>query len=470
MSANAGQECEVAKSQGSCGARDTESRYHGLPISEGVAIGGVCLFNERRHSNLSIYRVDGKGKKREKERLENAIAAVLERIGALIQETAKRIGPAEAEIFRAQSFILQDPGITGRMIELIDTAGVNAESAVARTLDDYETRIQAIDNEYLKERATDIGEIQRRLLDTLRNMSPSFQCAGEEHCQRGHNRIVIAGELTPRLTVELDSKHTLAFVTERGGPSSHAAILARALGIPAVSGIKNVHRLISCGTEVLVDGHKGHVVVWPSAETLEQYSTLSHGVARPDAPVEPVRDLEVMANISLAVDVHDALESMAEGIGLYRTEFEFIAAGRVLCEDEQFDRYLSVFEAMRGRPVTFRLLDVGGDKPVPFLNLPQEPNPCLGLRGSRLLLARPDLLRPQVRALARVSSQGPVNLLYPMIVDRDQFLALKKSLLENISDLPAENLRHGVLKYHRHVCKRVSSWRWQTLAVSAPTT
>ena len=424
--------------------RGTERRFSGLSICKGVAVARVCLFNERRHSNLPMYKVSGEGRDRERKRLEGAVAAVGAQLDVLIHDVAERIGPAESVIFRVQKLILLDDSVQREMKDAIETGDVNAEVAISRVLDLYETRIGDVDNEYIKERATDIGEIKRRLLDVLRNMNPSLQCADEEHCQRGRNRIVIADELTPRLTVELDTKHTMGFVTERGGPTSHAAILARALGIPAVSGIEGIHSLISCGTEVLIDGDAGEVVVWPTGTTLARYPTLSAGLGRP-VPVEPVTGLEVMANISLASEVSEAVAMRAEGIGLYRTEFEFIAAGRTLDEDEQFERYVSVVKAMNGRPVTFRLLDIGGDKAVPFLDLPEEPNPYLGLRGSRLLLARPELLRTQARALARASAYGPVSALYPMIVDREQFLAVKEVFLQSLSGLPAKDLRHGVM-------------------------
>jgi len=423
---------------------NAETRFAGLPISKGVASGRVCLFNERRHSNLPSYRVSGEGKGREKRRLKSAITAVVERIDGLVREVADRVGPAEAEIFRAQKVILRDPTLTKQMMELVDDGSVNAELAVTRTLNDYETRIQEVDSEYIRERSTDIGEIRRRLLDVLRNMNPSLQCAGEEHCQRGRNRVIVAEELTPSLTVELDTKHTIGFITERGGPTSHAAILARALGIPAVSGIEGIHGLISCGTEVLLDGDSGEVVIWPTEETLRRHPMLDPRLPRPGA-VGPVTGLRVMANISLASEVAEAVEMRAEGIGMYRTEFEFIAAGRTLDEEEQFERYVSVVRAMDGRPVTFRLLDIGGDKAASFLDLPEEPNPHLGLRGARLLLARPDLLRTQARALARVSTHGPVSVLYPMIVDREQFLTLKELFLESIRDMHAEHLEHGVM-------------------------
>lgn len=402
----------------------------------------VCLFNEKRHSSLPLYRVSGDGVVRETGRVRQAIRVVTDQLDAVLKDVTDRIGPAEAQIFEAQKAILADKVLVGQVLDGIEKLNLNAEAAVIQTLDVYEARLREVDNEYIRERATDIGEIRERLLDVLRNMNPSLQCGDQQHCQQGRGRVIVAAELTPSLTVDLDVEHTQGFVTERGGPTSHAAILARALGIPAVSGIKGIHGLLSCGTELLLDGDTGEVIVWPSEQTI----TRARSDAAPAATVvEPVPGLAVMANISHAAHVAAAVKHQAEGIGLYRTEFDFLAAGKILSEDEQFERYVSVVKAMDGRTVCFRLLDIGDEKGAPFFNLPQEENPALGFRGSRVLLKRSDLLRPQARALARASVHGPVDVLYPMIVDREQFLKLKGLFSEAIADVPSGDLRHGVM-------------------------
>jgi phosphotransferase system enzyme I (PtsI) len=422
-----------------------ETRFVGLPISGGTAVGRVCLFNEKRHSNLPVYRVAGEGKEREKDRVTRAIALVGGQLDVVIQNVLQRVGPAEAQIFEAQKAILGDKVLVREILGAIESSGLNAEAAVTQILDVYESRLAEVDNEYLKERASDIGEIRRRVLDVLADINPSLQCGELEHCQQGRDRIIVAEELTPSLTVDLDSEGILGFVTERGGPTAHAAILARALGIPAVSGVQGIHGQISCGTELLLDGDSGEVIVWPSEETIARVKS-DRPVAIETVPaVEPVPQLTVMANISYAADVAQAIEQKAEGIGLYRTEFEFFAAGRILSEEEQYQRYASVVRAMEGRPVYFRLLDIGGDKPARFLNLPREDNPYLGFRGSRLLLGRTDLLRDQARALARASVHGPVDVMYPMVVDRRQFHLVKAVFQEAIADLASGRLRHGVM-------------------------
>ena len=416
-----------------------------MPISGGIALARVCLFNENRHSNLAVYKVAGDGVTREKNRVRQAISLATDRLDLLIRDVADRIGFAEAQIFEAQKAILGDVLLVQQIIEDVENAGINAESAVTRILDVYESRLLEVDNEYIKERASDIGEIRRRLLDVLANMNPSLQCGGEEHCQRGRGRIIVAEELTARLTVELDTQHTKGFVTQRGGPNAHAAILARALGIPAVSGIKGIRDLLSCGTELLLDGDSGEIVIWPSEETLARARSVQGAVVRTATVVEPVAGLTVLANVSQAADVADAVRHKAEGIGLYRTEFDFLSAGRLLSEQEQFERYVSAVKAMDGRRVCFRMLDIGGDKGAPLFDLPREDNPHLGFRGSRLLLERTDLLETQARALARTSAHGPIDVLYPMVVDLEQFLKLKGLFREAVDDLPPGQLRHGVM-------------------------
>ncbi len=283
------------------------------------------------------------------------------------------------------------------------------------------------------------------MLDVLRNMNPTLQCGDKEHCQRGKDRIVIAEELTPRLTMELDTEHTLGFITEKGGVGSHAAILARSLGIPAISGISDIHSKVLCGTEVLLDGDSGTVFIWPSEETIARYPSI--GVREKTLPpaIQPIKGFTVMASISRSHEADLAETMQAEGIGLYRTEFEFLAQDRLLTEDEQYELYTSVVRKMNGKSVYLRLLDIGGDKDAPFLDLPSEENPYLGLRGARLLLARPDLLAAQARAVTRASAHGPVHVLYPMIINLHQFLTLRKSFMEAVRDMDVSNLKHGVM-------------------------
>ncbi len=422
-----------------------ETVIKGVPLSGGIAVARVCRFNEHQHSNLDVFKVKGEGAEKELARVRRAVKIAVERLDVVKQEAVAKIGAAEAEIFTVQKMILEDHALIKKIERLILDDNASAEAAVMTVLDSFEERLRAVDNEYMRERVSDLGEIKRRLLDVLSNINPEFQCADKEHCQRGVGRIVVAEELTPRLTMELDSAHTLGFVTEHGGVNSHAAILARALGIPAVSGIKGIHGEITCGTELVVNGNTGEVIISPTEKTVSAIKeSRGTGVRVPKA-VDPVSGFAVMANISLASEVAEAQNMKAEGIGLYRTEFEFMVDGRFLDENEQYVRYAAVMKAMKGLPVTFRLFDAGGDKPLPFLDMREEENPALGWRGGRLLLGEGTLLSTQARAIAMASRHGPVDVLYPMIVDVNQFLALRDMFEQAVKGMDTRGIRHGVM-------------------------
>ncbi len=422
-----------------------ETVIKGLSLSAGIAVGRVCRFNESRHNNLEIYKVDGEGIEREIARAKRALDIARDKVELLRKETEKKIGKAEAEIFTAQKMILEDPALLRSIEKILLKESTNAEAAVMVVLDSYEARIRQIDNEYMQDRAGDFVEIKNRLLDVLRNINPVFQCVDEAHCQRGSHRIVVTSELTPGMTVELDTEHTLGFVTERGGANSHASILARALGIPAVSGIPNVHDSILCGTEIAINGDDGEVVLCPNEKTIARLKKKSGGKIRSPGVVEPVDDFSVMVNINGSADLEEALGMKAEGVGLYRTEFEFLTAGRFLTEDEQYATYSRAVKEMGGRPVTFRLFDAGADKRLPFLDISQEENPALGLRGARLLLNQSELMSVQARAIVRAAAHGPVRVLYPMVVDLEQYKELRKVFDDASQELDSSGVEHGVM-------------------------
>jgi len=423
--------------------QNNEVRYTGLAISPGVVLARVCLFKQSRHNTTPTYEVSGEGIDREKARLSKAREIVIEKLEDLKDAVTEKIGPAEAGIFVAQQMMLTDSVLRGDMDSAIDS-GCNAERAVAQTLDEYESQLAQLDDEYIKERASDLGELKRRMLDVLCNTNPEFECATNHKCRRGNDRVVVTEELTPSAAMEIEGNGPLGFVTERGGKTSHAAILARGLGIPAISGISDIHNRIPCGTEILLNGNTGELVVRPSAETKADAAGL---IVKPKAleATDPVKGFEVMANISTAAEAGLAARMQAEGVGLYRTEFEFFAAGGVLDEEQQYQSYLNVSELMEGRPIYFRLLDIGADKQLPALKLSKEENPALGFRGARLLQARPDLMAPQARALARVSAKTPVHVMYPMITGLAQFRALKQAFEEMTADIDSGDIYHGVM-------------------------
>ena len=424
-----------------------EKRLKGIGLSSGVGVARVCLFNEQRHSNLPMYKVGGEGISRERERTERAVRLVSERLDKLHQDVESRLGKAEAEIFLVQKMLLEDETLKNAILDTITERECNAETAVNSVMDYYQEQLSEVDNEYMQGRTSDLDEVRRRLLDVLANMNPSLQCSDDSaHCQRGYNRIVVAEELTPSLTMELDTEHTIAFVTERGGINSHAAILAKALGIPAVSGIEGIHSTISCGTELLVDGDNGEIVVAPEEKTLQQVHSRKQPAIRSLQSVAPIAAMRVLASISRSSDIEHAVAMKAEGVGLYRTEFEFFAANRLLSEEEQVPLYTEVLKGLAsGQPFYMRLLDVGADKPLPFLDFQQEENPALGYRGARFLLGNPEILTAQVRAAAKASREGCVSLMIPMVTGVEQFRKIKEIIHRATKDISGKNLQLGTM-------------------------
>jgi phosphotransferase system enzyme I (PtsI) len=423
-----------------------ETVLKGLKVSEGVSIAPVCLFNEHRHNNLPLYKVPKDSTKLEIVHFERAVSIVEGQLDTLYKDICNKVGEAEAQIFSAQKVILKDCSLKQKVVELIENRNYSAGSATVEVLEGYETLISHIDDQYIKERASDIGEIKRRLLDVLIDINPSLKCGNTSHCQKGKNRIVVAEEITPTLTLYLDTDNTSGFVTERGGAASHAAILARGLGIPAVSGLKNIHNQLFCSTMLIIDGDNGLVIAWPSEKTIEEYS--SKVVFDRRVPPENIRTpkkFQVLFNISKSSEIDEALALAPDGIGLYRTEYECLTGNNLLTEQRQYEIYSKVLKSMGGKPVYLRVLDLGGDKSASFLDLPKEDNPYLGLRGARLLQAKPELLIPQARAIAKASVFGPVNVMFPMITDLVQFRKLKAVFKESISDINAGEIHYGLM-------------------------
>jgi len=423
----------------------TEKILLGLSVSPGINYARVCLLGHHEHNTIPFDKLDFSGIENEKKRLATAIDEVSKKLSDLIIKVNDSIGKTESDIFIALKMMIDDPEIKKKISLLIEEKKCNTEFAVDEVFDSYRNKLEAVGDEYIRERASDISDLKRHLLDSLRNSNKLFLCDETEECVQGHNRIVVAKELTPTLTFDLDLQNIKGFITERGGPTSHAAILARAIGVPSISGIENVYEKIFCGTKVLLDSNSGKIILWPSKKTLNYYPELIQTHKEKIEFPSIVPKIKVLANISRSSDIDDVLKVNAEGVGLYRTEMEFISAGTTLDEEQQFLKYVEVIEKVKGLPVFFRLLDIGADKTLSFLNIPEEENPALGFRGARLLLNRPDLLIPQARALARASQKGPVSVMYPMITCLDQFLKLKKMFEEAVDDISKGTIKHGVL-------------------------
>ena len=425
---------------------EREKRYQGLPLSEGIVVARAMMLSSETSKSIPYYNVPEELVDDEKKRLQNAVATASKQLDAIIEEVSERIGVAQANIFVAQKMMLEDIVLLQQSYEIIESKRLNAEMAFGKALEFYESLLANVNDAYIKERFSDISEIRQRLFSVMRKDEPEAHQREQISPNSEEDLlVVVAEELYPSETVTLNTERTVGFITERGGPASHTAILARALGIPAVSGIKNIHHLLQPGDEVLVNGTTGEVIHWPTESTISLFCSKGMFNISVSEVEEPVDGLEVMANISIAQET-DRVQSMkGEGVGLYRTEFEFLTAGRVLTEEEQYERYVSVVQALNGKPVYIRLVDFGSDKTAQFLNIPKEENPCLGFRGSRLLLKRTDFLRAQSRAIARASAYGIINVIYPMISNYDQFVVLKALFSQNLEDISGHNIKHGVM-------------------------
>ncbi len=424
----------------------TEIRLKGVPLCPGIALGRGCFY---LHEATTSAAMTTGNPTHEKRRLAECLTWMTQRLEMLTRETEAKLGPDEADIFRAHRMILEDVYFQQRIFDIIEGTSATAENAVKSQFDRYKAQLEAADSSYLRQRVADITEIQRCLLEHLRQTSPFLRCKDMSRCEigkcsLGNKHILIVEELTPSLAIEMDN-HTVGFLVEKGGPNSHAAILSRALRMPAISGMQNLADTIPLQATILMNGDTGEVIVNPSEQTRLRYQAGLTGRNRTVQIVEPIPELKVMANIARAGDVQEALDAKAEGIGLYRTEMEALAEGRWLSEAEQADRYTQVIEAMAGKPVYIRLFDLGADKTAAWLNLPKEANPALGFRGTRLLLAHPEILRTQARALARACFEQPIHVVYPMITDLEQFQRVRAYFDASVADLKPTSLYHGVL-------------------------
>ncbi len=421
--------------------------FKGLSINFGTVLAPTCLYSAERHRHVIEARLRPREIAGELKRFHDAVDECSARLDRIAENTAAEIGKSESEIFVTQKHILNDPQIIEKIETGIRDGRRNAEHAVHEILHTYEEKFKAIDNTYMRERAGDIGEVRTRLLDNLRNLRPGFVCEGQPHCSRGHNRVIIAEELTPDMVVHMKLEEVKGFVTEHGGISSHAAVIARSLGVPAVSGVHGLLDHVRCGDQVLIDGDTGTVYLNPTRKTIDRLEPRHRHDEQRIEIVRTPAGMQVMANAGMLEDVRLARAVDADGIGLFRTEILFLKKSRLLSEDEQYELYRRVVEMMDGKPVVFRLLDVGGDKPLPFLHIEEETNPYLGWRGARFLLGSPDILRTQIRALARARVHGRLKIMFPMVVDSRQADELCRATHEIVAttDVDADPIELGAM-------------------------
>jgi phosphotransferase system enzyme I (PtsI) len=425
-----------------------EMKFKGISINAGRVVAPACLFASGLQKLIPEYILkNAAAVKRELARFKAACDQCTGELTRMAAEVETTIGKAEAEIFLTQMHIMNDPKVVDVVNKLIGAERKNAEWAIAKVLGEFEDRFASLDDQYLRERSSDISEIRRRLLGLLTNNIEGFVCHGQPHCRRGANRVIAAEELSASMVVNMKMENVLGFVTEHGGISSHAAILARSLGIPAVTGVEGIMQHVACGDTILINGDTGDIILHPEKATIDGLIEALPLEKEPAEVALTPRGMEVFANTSSLDDVKQAQRVSADGIGLFRTEILFVGAERLLSEDEQFTLYDKVMEIMGGKPVTFRMLDIGGDKPLPFLRLKKEANPFLGWRGARFLLGNPAIFSTQIRALGRLTLAGKIRILFPMVIDRTQMQTLLDRSREALSGIEhnSANIEFGAM-------------------------
>lgn len=411
----------------------------GIAASAGVAIAPAFKLE---HPDYTVKQQHAKDSAVELQRFEEALAASIQELEAIKERTHQELGAKKAEIFESHLLILNDPELLTPVRDKIANELVTAEFALDETAKQFITMFENMKSAYLRERAADMRDVTKRVLTHL--LGVKYVNPAEISTEV----IVVAEDLTPSDTAQLNRQFVKGFTTNIGGRTSHSAIMARSLEIPAVVGTKDILSQIESGDLLIVDGLDGEVIINPAPELVAEYEAKRDRHLRQIEEWKKLRDLptvsrdgvhvELAANIGTPNDVAGVLENGGEGVGLYRTEFLYMGRTELPSEDVQFQAYKTVLEKMEGKPVVVRTLDIGGDKELPYLDLPKEMNPFLGFRAVRLCLDRQDIFRTQLRALLRASVYGNLRIMFPMIATLDEFRQAKALLEEEKAKLVGE--------------------------------
>jgi phosphoenolpyruvate-protein phosphotransferase (PTS system enzyme I) len=413
----------------------------GIAASSGIAIAKAFRLENPK---LIVGKTTVLNMNQEVERFEQALEKSKIELEGIKEHAFKELGEDKAAIFAAHLLVLSDPELISPIKEKIKGEQVNAEFALDEVANMFINMFEAMENEYMKERAADIRDVTKRILSHLLGVTiPNPSMIAEEV-------IIIAEDLTPSDTAQLNRQYVKGFTTDIGGRTSHSAIMARSMEIPAVVGTKIVTNDIENGAFVILDGLDGKVIVNPSDDVIKEYEAKK--AAYEAQKVEWAKlvnertvtkdgyHVELAANIGTPEDIKGVLENGGEGVGLYRTEFLYMGRTQLPTEEEQFDAYKAVVEQMEGKPVVVRTLDIGGDKELPYLDLPKEMNPFLGFRAIRLCLEMQDMFRTQLRALLKASVYGNLKIMFPMIATLNEFRQAKSILIEEKEKLQAKGI------------------------------
>lgn len=416
----------------------------GIAASDGIAIAKAYRFVQ---PDLTFAKTTVHDIEAEQQRLAAALAKAEQELVIIRQQTFEKFSAEEAAIFEAHLLVVHDPELLGPINQKIADEAVNAEYALHEVSSMFVALFKGMDDEYMSARASDIRDVTNRILAHLLGVHiPNPSNMNEQV-------IIVANDLTPSETAQLDRNFVLGFITDIGGRTSHSAIMARSLEIPAVVGTGIATTTIQDGDYLIVDGLTGQVLVNPSAEVIADYQEKAQNYRAQQAEWSTLVNeqtvskdgvhVELAANIGSPSDLDGVLRHGAEGIGLYRTEFLYMGRENLPSEEEQFTAYKTVLEGMKGKPVVIRTLDIGGDKHLPYLPVQEEMNPFLGHRAIRLCLDQQELFRTQLRALLRASVYGNLKIMFPMIATIQEFRAAKEILLEEKEKLIAGGIAVG---------------------------
>ncbi len=412
----------------------------GIAASDGVAIAKAYLLVEPDltfDKNEKVTDVEG-----EVAKFNSAIEASKFELTKIRNNAEVQLGADKAAIFDAHLLVLDDPELIQPIQDKIKNENANAATALTDVTTQFVTIFESMDNEYMKERAADIRDVSKRVLSHILGVELPNPSMIDESV------VIVGNDLTPSDTAQLNKEFVQGFATNIGGRTSHSAIMSRSLEIPAIVGTKSITQEVKQGDMIIVDGLNGDVIVNPTEDELIAYQDKRERYFADKKELQKLRDAdtvtvdgvhaELAANIGTPNDLPGVIENGAQGIGLYRTEFLYMGRDQMPTEEEQFEAYKEVLEAMDGKRVVVRTLDIGGDKELSYLNLPEEMNPFLGYRAIRLCLAQQDIFRPQLRALLRASVYGKLNIMFPMVATINEFREAKAILLEEKENLKNE--------------------------------
>lgn len=414
--------------------------YKGIAASRGIGIGSICRIVEQ---DLSFEAKIISDTAAEKVRFQKAIDDFVEETFAMAEDVRKNIGPQEADILMGHAVMIQDPAMSGEMFSMID-AGQCAEAALTAVCDMFHGMFSAMDDEMMRQRASDIADVKVCILKKLLGIQDV------EISKLAPGTVLVCKDLTPSMTSQIVKENVTGIITEIGGVTSHSAILARALEIPAVLSVPGIVDMVEDKDTAIVDGTAGDVFINPDGDVLAQYLIKREDYIKKQAELKKFigketvtadgDKLEIYCNIGTPKDAKKAMECDGEGVGLFRTEFLFMDNTHLPTEEEQFEAYKEALQTMEGKTVIIRTLDIGGDKDIPYMDFEKEDNPFLGFRAVRYCLANTDMYKTQLRAIVRASAFGTAKIMVPLVTNVEEVRKVKKLVEDIKNDLRKEGI------------------------------